>query len=105
MMKVLVDMPVYEPASDTLKKMQGLDVQWVKEPAEKSRPLETALIKDCDILLCTFLPENHEEMSKLKLVQISSAGYKQLIGQKLEERNIKACNALGVFDIPIAEWN
>lgn len=32
-------------------------------------------------------------------------GLHQLIGQKLEDRNIKACNALGVFDVPIGEWN
>jgi len=32
-------------------------------------------------------------------------GLHQLIGQKLEDRNIKACNALGVFDMPIGEWN
>ena len=25
--------------------------------------------------------------------------------KKLEERNIEVCNALGVFDVPIAEWN
>jgi phosphoglycerate dehydrogenase-like enzyme len=67
--------------------------------------LAEELIKECDILLCTFPPENHELMPQLKMIQISSAGYKQLIGQNFEERNIKACNALGVFDIPIAEWN
>jgi phosphoglycerate dehydrogenase-like enzyme len=44
-------------------------------------------------------------MLNLKLVQISSSGFKQLIGKKLPDRNIKACNALGVSDIPIAEWN
>ncbi|HMF72496.1 MAG TPA: D-2-hydroxyacid dehydrogenase, partial [Flavitalea sp.] len=83
----------------------GIKVKQVEEPAEKVRLLSTDLIRDCDMLLCTFPPENHEQMSQLNMVQISSAGYKQLIGQNLGERNIKACNALGVFDIPIAEWN
>lgn len=104
-MNVLIDMPVYDTAFRDLLRVQGINVKWVKEPAEKARPLEPGLIKDCDILLCTFPPENHDQMSQLKMIQISSAGYKQLIGQKFEERNIKACNALGVFDIPIAEWN
>lgn len=44
-------------------------------------------------------------MLKLKMIQISSAGYTQLVGQNFEERGIRACNALGVFDVPIAEWN
>jgi phosphoglycerate dehydrogenase-like enzyme len=105
MMNVLIDMPVFDSAIRELQSVPGINLKQVKEPAEKVRPLAQELIKECDILLCTFPPENHELMSQLKMVQISSAGYKQLAGQKFEERNIKACNALGVFDIPIAEWN
>jgi len=105
MINVLIDMPAYDPAIQELQGIPGMNVKQVEEPAEKVRPLSTDLIRDCDMLLCTFLPANHEQMSKLKMVQISSAGYKQLIGQNLIERNVKACNALGVFDIPIAEWN
>ena len=41
----------------------------------------------------------------LKYIQISSAGYNQVTGQGFEKRNVKVCNALGVFDVPIAEWN
>lgn len=104
-MNVLIDLPVDLTASAELQKMPGLNITWLKEPAEKVRPLDPDLIQDCDILLCTFPPENHVQMPRLKLIQISSAGYKQLIGQRFEERGIKACNALGVFDIPIAEWN
>ena len=63
------------------------------------------MIKDCNILFCTFPPENHKEMKHLKLIQIASAGYNQLIGLGLQQRGVKACNALGVFDVPIAEWN
>ena len=105
MMNVLIDMPVFDSAILALQSIPGINLKQVKEPAEKVRPLAQELIKECDILLCTFPPENHELMSQLKMIQISSAGYKQLIGQKFEERDIKACNALGVFDIPIAEWN
>ena len=104
-MNLLIDMPVYEPVSHTLLNMPGVNIKWVKEPAEKVRPLPAELIADCDALLCTFPPENHKQMSQLKLIQISSAGYKQLTGQGFEDRGIRACNALGVFDIPIAEWN
>lgn len=105
MINVVIDIPVYAPLFQALKNRPGLNVKVVENPEEKPRTLPPELIKDCDILLCTFPPENHQEMTRLKMIQISSAGYKQLIGQKLEERNIKACNALGVFDVPIGEWN
>jgi phosphoglycerate dehydrogenase-like enzyme len=44
-------------------------------------------------------------MRALRLIQIASAGYTQLLGLDLPRRGVRACNALGVFDIPIAEWN
>jgi phosphoglycerate dehydrogenase-like enzyme len=74
-------------------------------PEEKVRPLPAELIEDADALLCTFPPENHRDMKALKYVQIASAGFTQLIGQGLEDRGVASCNALGVFDVPIAEWN
>lgn len=104
-MNVLIDLPVYAPLLHALQHIPGIHVKLVKNPEERIRPLPAEQIKDCDILLCTFPIENHVEMPNLKMIQISSAGYKQLVGQKFEERNIRACNALGVFDVPIAEWN
>jgi phosphoglycerate dehydrogenase-like enzyme len=104
-MNILIDMPVYEPLLQRLQSMSGVTVNLVTEPEEKLRTLPAELIKDAEVIFCTFPPENHQEMQKLKMIQISSAGFKQLVGQKFEERNIKACNALGVFDVPIAEWN
>lgn len=105
MMNVLIDMPVFAPALNVLQQTEGLTVNIVGEPATAARSLPEELIADCDFLFCTIPPANHELMRRLKLVQISSAGYTQLIGQQFEERNVKACNALGVFDVPIAEWN
>jgi len=104
-MNILIDMPVYEPALKILKELPGVTVSLVSQPEEKERPLPKELIQNCDALLCTFPPENYTDMSSLKYLQISSAGYKQLIGKGFEDRNVVACNALGVFDVPIAEWN
>lgn len=104
-MNVLIDMPVYQPALEKLKALPGINIKLVDSPEEKVRPLAEDLISDCDALFCTFPPENHSAMSKLKFIQISSAGFKQLIGQGFPERNITCSNALGVFDVPIAEWN
>jgi phosphoglycerate dehydrogenase-like enzyme len=104
-MNVLIDMPVYEPSLRELEKIEGVKLELINEPATASHQLPVEQIADCDILFCTIPPSNHEQMRRLKMIQISSAGYTQLIGQGFEERNIKACNALGVFDVPIAEWN
>ena len=98
-------MPVYAPALKKLREIPGVNVKIVDPPEERVRPLAKDLIADADALFCTFPPENHGEMEQLKFIQISSAGYKQLIGQGFSERGVKASNALGVFDVPIAEWN
>lgn len=104
-MKVLIDMPVFEPGLRLLEKLPGIRVCLVEEPSEELRPLPKKLIEDCEAIFCTMPPQNHTGMEKLTFIQIASAGYNQLIGQAFEERGIKACNALGVFDVPIAEWN
>ena len=98
-------MPVFPPLLDCLTRLEGIQVSITKEPAATSRELPAQQVANCDVLFCTIPPSNHHLMSQLKMVQISSAGYAQLIGQKFEERNVKCCNALGVFDVPIAEWN
>ena len=105
MINVLVDMPVYAPALSALQQMQGVKVTLLDPPAEICRPLPAELIRDCNVLFCSVPPENHRQMEQLQVIQISSAGYKQLLGQDLPQRNIRACNALGVFDVPIGEWN
>lgn len=104
-MKILIDMRVHELALAGLRAIKDADVRLVESPEERARPLPPELIGECDVLFCTFPPENLREMTALKFIQISSAGYTQLIGKGLNERNIRASNALGVFDVPIAEWN
>ena len=104
-MNILVDMPVFPPSLKLLSQLPGVNVKLVAEPQEKRRTLPTELVKDCSILFCTIPPGNYEEMQSLKLIQVSSAGYSQLVDLSLPEKGIRACNALGVFDVPIAEWN
>lgn len=98
-------MPVFEPMLQKLRELPVVNIELVSPPKETSRPLPEGMIKNCDALFCTFPPENHHAMKNLKFIQVSSAGYKQLIGKGFSERNVQAANALGVFDVPIAEWN
>lgn len=104
-MKILIDMPVEKDKLAELRKISGIDIALVPEPREDVRPLPEELIGDCEMFFTTCLPENHEMMTKLRMVQIASVGYSQLFNHRLNERGIHACNAIGVQDIPIAEWN
>lgn len=104
-MNIFVDMRVHEPALQKLKAIPGCVVRFAEPPQERARLLPAEAVRDCEVLFCTFPPENLQEMTTLKFIQISSAGYTQLIGKGLNQRGIRASNALGVFDVPIAEWN
>ena len=104
MNKILIDVRIFEQGLKRLEKIPNVYIE-VIEAEERLRLLPAELIQDKDILFCTFPPENFSEMKSLKFIQITSAGYSQLFNLGLAEKNIRACNARGVFDVPIAEWN
>jgi len=103
--RVLIDLPVHQDAFHRLQSMPGVSAAVVDNPEERARILPAELIRDIDVLLCTFPPENFQDMEALRLIQIASAGYGQLFGLGLVEKGIRACNGRGNFDVPIAEWN
>jgi phosphoglycerate dehydrogenase-like enzyme len=104
-MKILIDMPVSKPHLAELQAMPEVECVLVEDPQEEARPLPESQICDCEMFFTTFMPENHAQMGALKVVQIASVGYSQLFDHELNERGIQACNAVGVQDVPIAEWN
>ena len=44
-------------------------------------------------------------MKRVRWIQIASSGYAQLLPLDLPSRQVRATNARGCFDVPIAEWN
>lgn len=104
MINILIDMEVHAASMKRLGAIGGVNVTAI-EPGLSVRPLPTDLLQDKDVLFCTFPPANLAEMKHLEFIQIGSAGYTQLYDLGLAERKIRACNAAGVNDIPIAEWN
>lgn len=104
-MKIVVDLVAYEPVLAALRQRPGLHVECIDPPEERSRELDPNLIRDADACFCMFPPANHQVMQNLKWIQIASTGYTQLFGLNLPARGIKATNARGCFDVPIAEWN
>ena len=106
MKNVVVNLRVDAGGLRRLQALPGVSVRLVEPPNEEEPvTLPVALIADAEAMLCTFPPANIGDLRALRLVQIASAGYTQLVGIGLPDRGVRACNALGVFDVPIAEWN
>ena len=107
MPKIIIDIQVKPDALHRLQAIPGMRVECVEcvAPSNETRELPSDLIRDADILVCLMPPKNHAEMSALKFIQVSSAGYAQLYGLDLVRRGVRACNARGVYDTPIAEWS
>ena len=98
--RVLIDLPVHQDAFHRLQSMPGVSAAVVDNPEERARILPAELIRDIDVLLCTFPPENFQDMEALRLIQIASAGYGQLFGLGLVEKGIRACNGRAISMSP-----
>src|ERR1043166_6622318 len=75
---------------------------WVNK-ADQTLPAE--MLKGVDVLFCELPPANFADFDQLKWIQLTSAGYTQVLNLPILEKNIRVTNGLGTFDIPIAEWN
>lgn len=104
-MKIVIDIAAYAPALAALQSRGDCQVEVIQPPEERSRELHPDVIRDADVLFCTLPPTNHTLMRRLKWIQIASVGYTQLLGLDLAQRGVRATNAGGCFDVPIAEWN
>lgn len=104
MIKVLVDVPIYRPGLEILKALPDVTVEVCEPISDTSSARPESLLSDKEILFCNAPPENLEDMTRLQWIQIASSGFEQLIPLNLPSQKIRACNARGVFDIPIAEW-
>lgn len=104
--KILIDNPVHTASLERLRATGKVEIALVDTP-HTSEPGQVSeeLIENAEVLYCTFPPTNLDAMTALKWIQISSVGYSQLYGLNLPQRGVRACNARGVFDPTIAEWN
>lgn len=101
---ILIDLPVEPSLIDALQKSTDTPVKLASGDVGKLRTLPDAELRDAMAILCNALPTNHHAMANLELVQIASAGFKQVEGLGLSERGVDVCTASGVNDVPIAEW-
>lgn len=68
-----------------------------------SLPLATA---EVDATVCNglFLSHNIEEFSRLKFIQLTSAGFDRVPVDYIKTKGIVLHNARGVYSVPMAEW-
>jgi len=102
--RILIDVVVEESPLAELKEIPGVDIR-VIPTSDTARELPHDVIKDVDILFCTHPPSNFDSMPRVRWIQIASSGYTQLFPLDLPSNHVRATNARGCFDVPIAEWN
>lgn len=101
---ILIDLPIEPSWVDALQQSLGTPVTLATGDVGKPRALPESELRDAEAILCNTLPANHDAMTSLQMVQIASAGFKQVEGLGLSERGVSVCTASGVNDVPIAEW-
>ena len=80
----------------------GYTVYFMRQEKEEL-PLEANLV-DATVCNGLFLSHDIDTFSRLKLIQLTSAGYDRVPVNKIKDRGIDIYNARGVYSAPMAEW-
>ncbi|HEY7159039.1 MAG TPA: D-2-hydroxyacid dehydrogenase [Gemmataceae bacterium] len=104
MKHILLDQPLEETALRHLRELPGVTVQVL--PARRpDEPVAPELLREKHILFCKIPPKNFDDLTDLELMQLVTVGYEHLHHLGLADRPVRVCNARGLFDTAIAEWN
>jgi phosphoglycerate dehydrogenase-like enzyme len=104
MPRIVSDVPLDGAALGRLEALAGVTVRQLP-PHKSGWELPDELLRGTRALLCKFPPHNFERMPDLKLIQLTTVGYEHLRDLGLAGRPLHVCNARGVFDTAIGEWN
>src|SRR5688572_2261499 len=97
MKSLLIGAPIFAPALEEIRRRADLKIE-VFEDGGKACPNAHFYFGDK-------LPAGLLDGGNLEFIQLGSVGFSQLYGMRLPERGVRVCNARGVFDPTIAEWN
>lgn len=104
MTTILCDQPLSGRHLDQLQRLPGAQLRMLEvQPQAVPRALE--LLSDAEILLCKIPPVNLDDAAKLQYIQLATVGYEHLRQYHFADRPIRVCNARGLFDTAIGEWN
>lgn len=70
---------------------------------EEQLPIDPSRI-DCVVCNGLFLHHNIDKFSRLKFIQLTSAGFDRVPIDVIKDRGIKLFNAKGAYNTPMAEW-
>ena len=101
---ILLSVTVDEAAIRRLEALPAVAVRVVK-PDGRDWVVSDDLARGAEVLLCKYPPRNLADLADLKVLQLSTVGYEHLRHLGLADRPLRVCNARGVFDTAIAEWN
>jgi phosphoglycerate dehydrogenase-like enzyme len=101
---ILIDVPLTDGTLRQLREIPGLTVQAL-EPAHEVRLLPAELLRRVHVFLLKFAPTNFDDLASLEFLQLCTVGYEHMRHLDLAGRPFAVCNARGVFDTAIAEWN
>jgi phosphoglycerate dehydrogenase-like enzyme len=101
---ILSDVPLEPAGLAQLQALPGVTVQLLPHH-DRGWELAEEWLDGPEILLCKLPPRNWERMPRLRLIQLSTVGYEHLRHYGLAFCPLRVCNARGLFDTAIAEWN
>src|SRR5438105_3795196 len=102
--RILSALPVNDAGVRKLEALPGVTLRQIL-PHDSDWDLQNDLLPGPEILLCKLPPRNLDALSHLKMIQLSSVGYEHLRHLHFADRPVRVCNARGIFDTAIAEWN
>jgi phosphoglycerate dehydrogenase-like enzyme len=101
---ILLELPISPEARAALAALPGVQlIELPRQPGEWH--VSASIGREVEVLLCRLPPRNLDDMPGLKLVQLGTVGYEHLKDRGFLDRPIRVCNARGIFDTAIAEWN
>ena len=80
----------------------GYNVYFMQQE-KKELPLEASKL-DATVCNGLFLSHDIDQFSRLKFIQLTSAGFDRVPVDKIKARGIELLNARGVYSTPMAEW-
>jgi phosphoglycerate dehydrogenase-like enzyme len=104
MPQIVLKVPLLPLALARLRSLPGVTVHELPAGG-RHWEMPGELVQGTEILLCKLPPRNLDALSSLKLIQIVTVGYEHLKEHGFADRSIQVCNARGLFDVGIAEWN
>jgi phosphoglycerate dehydrogenase-like enzyme len=104
MKTLLLDLPLEAAALGRLRAMPDVEVRMLPSHSA-DEPVAAELLRGGHVLLCKMPPANFDDLTDLEVMQLATVGYEHLRHLGLADRPVRVCNARGLFDTAIAEWN